>query len=79
MKTLLLDPELPDWLPQITLRNLHVGKAVVSIHFYRKGNRTRFDVLDKRGTLHVLRQPSPWSLTANVAERIEDVMESLIA
>ena len=79
MKTLLLDPELPDWLPQITLRNLHVGKAVVSIHFYRKGNRTRFDVLDKRGTLHVLRQPSPWSLTANFAERIEDVIESLIA
>jgi len=78
MKMLLLDPELPDWLPQITVRNLHVGKAVVSIHFYRKGNRTRFDVLDKRGTLHVLRQPSPWSLTANFAERIEDVMESLI-
>jgi hypothetical protein len=79
MKMLLLDPELPDWLPQITLRNLHVGKAIVSIRFYRKGNRTHFDVLDKRGTLHVLRQPSPWSLTANFAERIEDVMESLIA
>jgi hypothetical protein len=25
-----------------------------------------------------LRQPSPWSLTAGVAERIKDVMESLV-
>ena len=79
LKILLLDPELPDWLPEITLRNLHVGKAVVDIRFYRKGRRTHFDVLDKRGTLHVLRQPSPWSLTTNFAERIEDVLESLVA
>ena len=75
---LLLDPHLPDWLPEMFVRNLHVGKAVVSIRFYRKGQRTHFDVLNKRGTLHVLRQPSPWSLTAGVGERIKDVMESLI-
>lgn len=79
MKMLLLDPNLPDWLPEITLKNLHVGKAVINLRFYRKGQRTHFDVLDKRGKLHVLRQPSPWSLTANFAERIEDVLESLIA
>ena len=75
---LLLDPQLPDWLPEIFVRNLHVGKAVVSIRFYRKGASTHFDVLEKRGRLHVLRQPSPWSLTAGVTERIKDVMESLI-
>lgn len=75
---LLLDPKLPDWLPEITLRNLHVGKAVVGLRFYRKGKSTQFDVLKKRGRLHVLRQPSPWSLTAGFAERIKDVMESLI-
>lgn len=75
---LLLDPHLPDWLPEIFVRNLHVGKAVVSIHFYRKGKDTHFEVLEKQGRLHVLRQPSPWSLTAGVGERIKDVMESLI-
>jgi glycogen debranching enzyme len=78
MKLLLLDPQLPEWLPEITLTNLHVGKSVASIRFYRKGKSTHFDVLDKRGTLHILRQPSPWSLTAGVGERIKDVMESLI-
>ena len=76
--TLLLDPQLPDWLPEISVHNLHVGKAVVSIRFYRKGKSTHFDVVEKRGTLHVLRQPSPWSLTAGIGERIKDVMESLI-
>jgi len=74
---LLLDPQLPDWLPEIFVRNLHVGKAVVSIRFYRKGKRTDFDVLEKQGRLHVLRQPSPWSLSAGLGERIKDVMESL--
>lgn len=77
-KTLLLDPHLPDWLPELTVKNVHVGKAAISLRFYRKGNRTHFDVLEKRGRLHVLRQPSPWSLTAGVGERIKDVMESLI-
>jgi glycogen debranching enzyme len=75
---LLLDPHLPDWLPELFVRNLHVGKAIVSLHFYRKGKSTHFEVLDKRGPLHVLRQPSPWSLTAGLGERIKDVMESLI-
>ncbi len=43
----------PDWLREICLRNLHVGKAVVSIHFYGKGANTHFDVLEKRDRLHV--------------------------
>jgi glycogen debranching enzyme len=53
MNMLLIDPHLPDWLPEIILSNLHVGKAAVSIRFYRKGKNTHFDVLDKRGKLHV--------------------------
>ena len=76
-KSLLLDPQLPDWLPEITVHNLHVGKATASIRFYRKEKDTHFEVLEKRGTLHILRQPSPWSVTAGLGERIKDVMESL--
>ena len=79
MGVLFLDPHLPDWLPEITVRNLRVGKATADIRFYRKTRRTHFDVLEKRGKLRILRQPSPWSLTAGFAERIEDVMESLIS
>jgi glycogen debranching enzyme len=79
LKILLLDPHLPAWLPELTLRNLHVGRAVVAIRFYReRDGSTNYHVLDLRGPLHILRQPSPWSLTANFAERLTDALSSLI-
>jgi glycogen debranching enzyme len=79
LNMLLVDPHLPEWLPQITLENLRVGDAAVSIRFSRKENgASDYDVLDKRGSLHVLRQPSPWSLTATFAERLKDALTSLL-
>ena len=32
-------PPAPDWLPEITLRNLRVGSAVVTLRFSREGDR----------------------------------------
>ena len=80
LKVLLIDPQLPEWLPEITLKNLRVGHAAADIRFYRddKG-RSHFDVLDKRGTLRIIRQPSPWSLTAGFGERLRDLLESAAA
>ncbi|MDQ3802781.1 MAG: amylo-alpha-1,6-glucosidase [Acidobacteriota bacterium] len=79
LNVLLVDPHMPEWLPEITLSNLRVGDAVVTIRFYRtKGGGGDYEVLDKRGPLHVLRQPSPWSLTAGFAERLKDVLTSLL-
>lgn len=79
MELLLLDPHLPDWLPEITLRNLKVGKAAVDLHFYReKDGSSDYRILEMRGHLHVLRQPSPWSLTATWGERIKDALMSLL-
>lgn len=79
MDTLLLDPHLPEWLPDISLHNLAVGKAAVDLRFYRTpAGDTEYQILKKRGRLHVLRQPSPWSLTAGWGERIRDAIESLL-
>ncbi len=79
MHALFLDPHLPDWLPEITVSNLHVGKAIVAIRFYRDADGTSdYKVLDKRGTLHVVRQPSPWSMTAGPVERIVDALASIL-
>jgi hypothetical protein len=79
LKTLLVDPHLPAWLPEITLRNLRVGKASVDIRFFRTGEGSSdYEVLDRRGSLHVVRQPSPWSLTAGVGERIKDAFASIM-
>jgi glycogen debranching enzyme len=79
LNLLLVDPHLPTWLPELTIRNLHVGAAVIDLRFTRtvKGE-SEYEVLDKRGTLHLVRQPSPWSLTATFGERFQDVLTSLL-
>jgi len=79
LKMLVVDPHLPEWLPEITLRDLRVGKARVTIHFKRgRDGRTTYRVVEREGTLHVVRQATPWSLTTSPAERIRDVLGSLI-
>lgn len=78
LKLLFIDPFLPAWLPEITLSGMRVGKAVISMRFYRKPNgSTAYKILDKRGTLRVLRQPSPWSFTATLSERAGDALASI--
>ena len=79
LNMLLIDPHLPEWLPEITLRNLRVGKATTTLRFYRKEDgESSYEVLDKQGTLHVVRQPSPWSLTTSFGERLKDALSSLL-
>ena len=74
LQLLVIDPHLPEWLPELTLRDLRVGKAKVTIRFHRDSYR----ILDKEGTLHVVRQATPWSLTAQPAERVRDALASLL-
>ena len=79
LHVLLVDPHLPEWLPEITLHKLRVGKAVTAIRFYRqKDGHSDYEVQDVRGPLHVLRQPSPWSLTSGWVERLQDAISSLV-
>ena len=78
-RLLFLDPHLPEWLPEITVGELHVGKAVATIRFWRtKEGTTDYEVKELRGSLHVIRQPSPWSLTSGWAERIDDAISSFL-
>ena len=74
LNMLVVDPHLPDWLPEITLRGLRVGAATVTIHF--RGDSWK--VLEQEGKLHVVQQPMPWSLTATWAERLVDLLKSLV-
>ena len=79
LNALFLDPHLPDWLPHLRLTNVRVGEAVVDLEFRRAaGGTTNYRVLDARGKLHVVRQPSPWSMTAGVPERVVDALSSLL-
>ena len=42
---LYIDPELPSWMPDVTLSDLTVGKDVFSLRFWRDGDATRHEVL----------------------------------
>jgi glycogen debranching enzyme len=77
--TLIVDPVLPTWLPEITVRGLRVGSATASLRFWRNAKgESEFDVLHKRGSLHVVRQPPPESLTATAADRVSAMLKTAV-
>ncbi|HET8632338.1 MAG TPA: glycogen debranching N-terminal domain-containing protein, partial [Thermomicrobiales bacterium] len=55
---LCVDPALPVWLPDVTLRGLKVGRAKLDLRFWREGERTRWDVAGRQGDVEV--QAVPW-------------------
>jgi hypothetical protein len=48
---LYVDPLLPDWLPDITIRDLRLGPHKFDIRFWREGEQTEFEVLDGNANL----------------------------
>jgi glycogen debranching enzyme len=75
---LLVDPVLPAWLPDVTLRNLRVGDAVVDLRFRRtRDGRSRHQVLRKSGKLRVVRQAWLQSFSADRWQRLHDLLESV--
>ena len=43
---LFVDPALPAWLPDVTIRDLTVGDANFAVRFWREGDATQFEVLE---------------------------------
>ena len=79
LDVLFLDPHLPEWLPEVELQRMRIGQACVSLRFRRQTDgRTDWEITDLEGPLHVIQQPSPWSLTSNWAERVHDMITSLL-
>jgi glycogen debranching enzyme len=80
LRLLLIDPQLPSWLPDITLRGLRVGDAVVDLRFRRaSGGETRHQVLRKSGKVRVLRQAWVQSFSADSWQRAHDLVETVRA
>jgi glycogen debranching enzyme len=57
---LYVDPALPTWLPELTLRGLAVGNAKVDLRFSLEGETTKWEASVKQGSLQV--QKKPWGL-----------------
>jgi glycogen debranching enzyme len=79
LNVLMVEPQLPEWLPDLTLRDLRIGKGRVSIRFRRQpGGETDYKVLERKGRIHVLRQPPPDALDTAPGIRLRELVESLL-
>jgi glycogen debranching enzyme len=79
MNLLIVNPKMPPWLPEITLHQLRLGKARLTIRFYRNPDGSSdYEILEQHGSAHVLQQPSPWSLTEGWGERVKEALHSLL-
>ncbi|HEY9830477.1 MAG TPA: amylo-alpha-1,6-glucosidase, partial [Stenomitos sp.] len=52
-RRLKVQPLLPDWLPDLELKNLGVGDAKLGLRFWREGTQTRWEVTQIEGELDV--------------------------
>jgi len=52
---LYVNPALPDWLPEVTIRNLRAGDGIAALRFH--GNEV--DVLSNSTGFEVVHQPPP--------------------
>ena len=76
--TLVVDPKLPAWLPDVTVHALRVGDARVTLRCWRDaGGDSHFEVVNQVGALHVVRQPPPESIDAGFGERVSDAFETI--
>ena len=70
---LLVYPQLPDWLPDVTLRGLRVGKSVLTIQFRRqRDGTTDYRVLERHGRVRVLREPPESSVRHGLLRKVTD-------
>lgn len=68
---LVVDPALPDWIPELTLHDLRVGSAQVTLRFWRRADGSSdYELMSKHGTLRIVRQPPPEAFDVSLWERL---------
>ena len=76
--TLFVDPALPPWLPEVTVRGLRLGTATATIRFWRDDSgASHADVLVKRRKFRLVRQPPPESLHTGIRDRLGALVETV--
>jgi hypothetical protein len=75
---LVVSPTLPDWLPELVLRDVRLADATATIRFWRDHDgRSHAEVVDKRGAFRLLQQPPPESLTVGVGRRLAALADTI--
>ena len=79
LETLVIAPDLPDWLPEVVLKDLRVGGAKADVRFWRADNgRSHGEILRKRGTLHLIHQQPLESLSVGPWDRFRALLDTVV-
>jgi glycogen debranching enzyme len=68
-KILYVDPALPDWMPELTVRDLRIASLTFDIRFARKGEVTEFEVLNGPKDAVIRRAMMEWAAALHKAWR----------
>jgi glycogen debranching enzyme len=78
MSLLVIDPVLPEWLPEVVLEGVRLGQATATLRFWRESDgRSHGELIHHRGTIHLLRQPPIESTTAKVSDRLSALVDTI--
>jgi glycogen debranching enzyme len=76
---LVVDPVLPAWMPEVLVHDLRLAGATVTLRFWRDARgKSHVEVVHKRGTFHLLKQPPPESLTAKPTDRVRALVDRVV-
>jgi glycogen debranching enzyme len=76
---LVVDPMLPDWLPEVTLHGLRLGGARATVRFWRDPDgESHAEIVRKRGTLHLVRQPPPEARHVRIRDRFSALADRVL-
>jgi glycogen debranching enzyme len=76
---LVVDPALPSWLPEVVLHDLRLAGATATLRFWRSAEgSSHVEILKKRGTLRIVKQPPPESLSAGLRDRMTALVDTVM-
>jgi glycogen debranching enzyme len=74
-----IDPVLPEWLPEVILEGVRLGQARATLRFWRtESGNAHGEIVHHQGTIHLVRQPPIESLNANLGDRFSALVDSII-
>lgn len=80
LRLLLVDPILPPWLPDVTVKRLRVGSASVTLRFHRDADGgSHYRVIERHGRLRVIRQPWLESFSAGAWDRLAGLRDTIFS
>jgi hypothetical protein len=79
LSLLVIDPVLPEWLPEVILEGVRLGGAKATLRFWRTDSGAAHgEIVHHQGTVHLVRQPPLESLNAGVSDRFRALVDSVL-